>query len=136
MKNRIYYLKDGIVYYDDYKNLNFVSVKNHEIKIPYVSMDPDEVDSYKEIVPSPQAKPYRSAPEKLFRVLTDLTSVIYLTEDTFKNLSGQINNYLNEIEDYERMCIIRDVTEFYYSQINKKKAQIDDYIKHFNKLNK
>jgi hypothetical protein len=136
MKNKVYYLKDGIVYYEDKKSLHFISVKNPEIKISYVAMDPDEVDTYKEIVPSPQAKPYRSAPEKLFRVLTDINTVIYLTEESFSNISRQVNNYLNDIEDYERMCILRDISIFYQEQRKKKKAQIEDYIKHFNKIKK
>lgn len=136
MKNRVFYLKDGDVYYEDKKNFNFVSVKNPDIKIPYVSMSPDEVETYKEIISVEQAKPYRSAPEKLFRILTDMNTVIYLTEDSFQNISKQVNNYLNDIEDYERMCIIRDISHFYEEQRKKKRAQIDDYIKHFNKINK
>lgn len=136
MKNRVFYLKDGDVYYEDKKNLNFVSVKNPDIKISYISMHPDEVETYKEIVSVSQAKPYRSAPEKLFRVLTDLNTVIYLTEDSFYNISKQVNGYLNDIEDYERMCILRDITFYYEEQRKKKKAQIEDYIKHFNKIKK
>jgi len=136
MKNRVFYLRDDVVYYEDKKNFNFVSVKNPDIKISYISMNPDEVEKFKEIISVEKARPYRSAPEKLFRVLIDINTVIYLTEDSFYNISKQVNNYLNDIEDYERMCILRDISILYEEQRKKKKAQIDDYIKHFNKLKK
>jgi hypothetical protein len=136
MKKYIFYLYKGDTYYDDRKKFSFVSVKNPEFLISYISMDPDELEEFKEIEPSSQSKPYRSAAEKLFRNMTDLSSVIYLTQETFVNLMRQLNNYLQEIEDYERMCVLRDVTELYYVENSKKKSEIEDYIKHFNKLNK
>jgi len=34
------------------------------------------------------------------------------------------------------MCILRDITFYYEEQRKKKKAQIEDYIKHFNKIKK
>ena len=136
MKKSTFYLYKGEVYYEDRKKFNFVNVKNPQISISYVSMNPDEVDEFKEIIPSTQAKPYRSAPEKLYRIITDVTTVIYLTEDSFSNISKQVNEYLNDIEDYERMCVTRDIAFFYKLEREKKKAQIDDHIKHFNKLKK
>lgn len=136
MKKYTYYLYDGDTYYEDKKTLKFISVKDPSITISYVSLHPDVLDKFKEILPNDRSKPYRSVSEKLFRVMTDLTNVIYLTEDSFKNLTRKTNEYLEEIEDYERMCIMRDVEEFYKLQTSKKKAQIDDYIKHFNKLKK
>jgi len=137
MKSKfIFYLKDGIVYYDDKKNLRFVAVKNPDIFVSYVSMDPDEVDTYNEIEASPNALHYRTAPEKLLRILTDMGTVMYLTEESFINIFKQVNNYLSEIEDYERMCIIRDVQEYFKLQNSRKKAEIEDYIKHHNKAKK
>jgi hypothetical protein len=137
MKSRfIFYLKDGVVYYDDKKNLRFVAVKNPDIFVSYVSMDPDEVDTYKEIDASSNALHYRTAPEKLLRILTDMGTVMYLTEESFINIFKQVNNYLSEIEDYERMCIIRDVQEYFKLQNSRKKAEIEDYIKHHNKAKK
>ena len=133
MKSRFkFYLKDGVVYYDDKKNLRFVAVKNPDIFVSYVSMDPDEVDTYKEIDASSNALHYRTAPEKLLRILTDMRTVMYLTEDSFLNVSKQVNKYLEDIEDYERMCIIRDIKEYFFLQNSKKKAEIEDYIKHHN----
>jgi hypothetical protein len=136
MKKFTYYLYKGETYYDDYKKLRFISVKNPDVFISYISMHPDEVDKFIEVEPNQRAKPYRSAPEKLFRVITDLTTVIYLTQETFDNLSKQLNSYLSDIEDYERMCVMRDVAEYYKIETSKKKAEIEDYIKHFNKLKK
>ena len=137
MKSRfIFYLKDGVVYYDDKKKLRFVAVKNPDIFISYVSLDPEEVDAFKEIDANSNALHYRTAPEKLLRILTDMRTVMYLTEDSFLNISKQVNKYLEDIEDYERMCIIRDIKEYFYYQNSKKKAQIEDYIKHHNKAKK
>lgn len=137
MKSKFkFYLKEGTVYYDDKKNLRFVAVKNPEIFIPYNSLYPDEVDIFKEIDASSNALHYRTAPEKLLRILTDMRTVMYLTEDSFLNISKQVNKYLEDIEDYERMCIIRDIKDYFYYQNSKKKAQIEDYIKHHNKEKK
>lgn len=136
MKKYNYYLYDGETYYEDKKNLKFISVKDPNISISYCTLHPDEVDRFKEILPNEKAKAYRTAPEKLYRILTDIKTVMYLTEDSFFNISKQVNGYLEEIEDYERMCVIRDIDFFYKEQRLKKKAQIDDYIKHFNKMKK
>lgn len=137
MKSRFkFYLKEGTVYYDDKKNLRYVAVKSPEIFMPYVSLDPEEVDTFKQIEVNPNALHYRTAPEKLLRILTDMRTVMYLTEDSFLNISKQVNKYLEDIEDYERMCIIRDIKDYFYYQNSKKKAQIEDYIKHHNKEKK
>lgn len=136
MKKYNFYLYKGSAYYEDTKKLCFVSVVNQDINISYVSIEPDELEKFQEVSPSPNAKAYRSIPEKIYRNLTNMSAVCYLTEDTFKNLTKKLNNYLRDIEDYERMCVLRDVTEFYYIQNTKKKAEIQDYIKHFNKIKK
>ena len=137
MKSRFkFYLKEGTVYYNDKKNLRFVAVKNPDIFISYVSLDPEEVDAFKEIDANSNALHYITAPEKLLRILTDMRTVMYLTEDSFLNISKQVNKYLEDIEDYERMCIIRDIKDYFYYQNSKKKAQIEDYIKHHNKAKK
>lgn len=136
MKKYNYYLYNGEVFYTDNKNIKFVSVKNPEHTISYSDLDPDELDKFKEIVPCENAKHYRTAPEKLYRVMTDLTNVLYLTEDSFLNLFNQVNNYLEGIEDYERMCVLRDVESFYYLQQKLRKSEIEDRIKHFNKVKK
>lgn len=136
MKKYNYYLYEGDTYYEDKKGLKFVNVKDPSITISYVSIHPDDLERFKEILPNDRSKPYRSAPEKLYRVMSDLTNVIYLTEDSFGNLIKRLNKYLESIEDYERMCVLRDVKEFYNSQISKKKSEIQDYIKHYNKLKK
>jgi hypothetical protein len=52
-----------------------------------------------------------------------MSSVIYLTEETFNNVYTKTKNYLNGIEDYERMGVIRDVKEYYADQISKKKCK-------------
>jgi hypothetical protein len=124
------------VYYEDTKKLSFIKVSDPSVELSYVSMHPDEVEKFIEVVPGTGSKQYRSIPEKLYRNLTNMSTVIYLTDETFENLFKKLNNYFNSIEDYERMCVLRDVAEYYYSQISKKKSEIDDYIKHFNKKNK
>lgn len=136
MKKYAYYLYDGDTYYEDKKTLKFINVKDPTITISYVSMDPDEVEKFKEVLPNERSKPYRTADEKLFRVLTDISTVIYLTKDSFDSLVKKTNKYLQSIEDYERMCVLRDVVEYYILQNTKKRSQIEDYIKHFNKLKK
>lgn len=136
MKKYAYYLYDGDTYYEDKKTLKFINVKDPTITISYVSMDPDEVEKFKEVLPNERSKPYRTADEKLFRVITDISTVIYLTKDSFDSLVKKTNKYLQSIEDYERMCVLRDVVEYYILQNTKKRSQIEDYIKHFNKLKK
>lgn len=136
MKNYNYFLYEGDAYYEDKKKLKFVNVKDPSVTISYVSLHPDDLERFKEILPNDRAKPYRSAQEKLYRVMSDLSNVIYLTEDSFENLMKKLFKYLESIEDYERMCVLRDIKEFYLKQKSKKKAEIEDYIKHFNKLKK
>ena len=136
MKKFVFYLYKGDVFYEDNKKLKFVSVKNPEVTISFADLSPDELEEFKQVIPSEQAKHYRTPPEKLYRVLTELTNVLYLTEDSFINLSNQINNYLEEFEDYERMCVMRDIKEYYYLQQKLKRAQIEDRIKHYNKQKK
>lgn len=136
MKKYTFYLYKGFTYYEDTKKLSFVKVSDPSVVISYVSMDPDEVDKFREISPSLNAKAYRSIPEKIYRNLTNMSAVCYLTEYTFENLMKKLNKYMKEIEDYERMCVLRDVTEFYKNQTANKKAEIQDYIKHFNKTKK
>jgi hypothetical protein len=136
MKNYTFYLYNGSSYYEDTKKLSFIKVSDPTIELSYISMHPDEVDKFTEVVPGTGSKQYRSIHEKMYRNLTNMSSVIYLTEETFNNVYTKTKNYLNSIEDYERMCVVRDVKEYYNDQISKKKSQIEDYIKHFNKLKK
>lgn len=136
MKKYNYYLYKSEVYYEDNKKLKFISLKNPEVEISYSNLEPDEIDEFKQILPGENAQHYRTPPEKLYRVMSDLTNVVYLTEDSFINLSKQVNSYLEGIEDYERMCVMRDIKVYYYLQQKLKKAEIEDRIKHYNKVKK
>lgn len=131
-----FYLYEGETYYENKKTLKFISVKNPKVVISFTSLNPDEVDNFKEILPNENSKSFRSAEEKFYRVLTDIKSVMYLTDESFANITKQVINYLNGIEDYERMCVIRDIKYLFEELKRTKQAEIQDYIKHHNKLKK
>lgn len=124
-----FYLIEGKVWMTDDRKLKFVSVSDPERKIDYTSMDPDTAQSMKEIVPSPDTFVKDAPQERLYRILTDLSTVKFLNEDSFRDVSGKVRAYLEEIEEWERMCLIRDISEFYNENRRKRKEEIDGFLK-------
>lgn len=133
IKKNKFYLHEGEVWKSDDSKLRFVKVSDPEQVIKYVSMKPELVDRFVEIKPSQDTYVKDAPQEKLYRVITDVTTVIFLNEDSFRDISANVSAYLQEIEEWERMCVIRDIGKFYLAQRQKRKAEIEDYIKHHNK---
>lgn len=132
-KKSKFYLHEGEVWKSEDANLRFVKVSDPEQVVKYVSMKPDLVDGFVEIKPGRDTYVKDAPQEKLYRVITDTTTVIFLNEDSFHDISANVSAYLQEIEEWERMCVIRDIGKLYLGQRRKKKAEIEDYIKHHNK---
>ena len=133
IKKNKFYLHEGEVWKSDDSKLRFVKVSDPEQVVKYVSMKPDLVDRFVEIKPSQDTYVKDAPQEKLYRVITDVTTVIFLNEDSFRDISANVLNYLQEIEEWERMCVVRDVGKFYRRNRDKRKSEIEDYIKHHNK---
>ena len=124
-----FYLYEGKVWRSDDSLLNFVSVSEPDNKLKYASLHPDQEEQFKEIVPN-EATYVRFAPqERLYRVLTDMSTVIFLNEDSFRDISRNVLNYLMKIEEWERMCVVRDVGKYYESYKKAKNEEISNFIK-------
>lgn len=132
MKNK-FFLYEGETWEADEKNLRFVKLSDPEVVMHYPSMHPDLLDKFAEIVPNQETYVRNAPKEKLYRVITDTSTVIFLNEDSFRDISANVLNYLQEIEEWERMCVVRDVGKFYRRNRDKRKSEIEDYIKHHNK---
>ena len=124
------------VYCEDKKKMQFVSLQNPEDVIKFVNLLPDEAEEFKEILPSNYSKGRNSMEERLFRIITDITTILFLTQDSFLNITKQVNKYLLQIEDYERICIVRDITTYYLNKKNERNTEIKDYINKQNKIRK
>lgn len=127
------YLYEGKVWRSDDKMLNFTSLSEPDKVIKYTSLHPDQEELFKEIVPNEATYVRDSPQERLYRVLTDLSTVIFLNEDSFRDISKNVLAYLEEIEEFERMCVVRDITEFYTNNRKKRNAEIDNYVKKHDK---
>jgi hypothetical protein len=128
-----FYLYEGEVWKSNDRSLRFVNVSDPEKVVKYASANPDTVERFVEVKPNQDTYVKDAPQEKLYRVLTDTSTVIYLNEESFRDISKNVSAYLQEIEEWERMCVIRDIAKFYHAQRLKKKAEIEDYIKHHNK---
>lgn len=129
MANYNFYLNKGETFYEDKKKLRFVSVKNPSKIIKFTDLLPDEAEEFV-LVPNNKSN---KAPEKLYRILTDLGTVFFLTDDSFKNITKQVNKYLMENEDFERLCVIRDIISLHDSKHKKKMNEVQEYIKKHDK---
>lgn len=129
MKSVKYYLKEGKTYYNDNKKLKYVCVSDPEITFDFARLSPDENEGFVEVKNSSCSKPQNSVEEKLYRVLTDITTITFLNDETFDAMFKRISGYLAEIEDWERMCVLRDVELHYRRARGKRKSEIDDFIK-------
>lgn len=133
MKKNRFYLYEGEVWKSDDKNLRFVNVSDPTKVVDYVSMNPDAAERFVEVKHN-QDNYVKDAPqEKLYRVITDTTTVIFLNEDSFRDISRNVSAYLQEIEEWERMCVVRDIGKFYHAHRLRRKVEIEDYVKHHNK---
>ncbi len=128
MKSK-FYLREDKVWSADDKNVKFVNLAEPEQSISYTSLHPDELDKFVEIVPNPESYVRNAPQEKLYRVVTDLSTVTYLTEQSFKDISANVLAYLMEIEEWERMCVVRDIGKYFVYHKSKKKSEIEDFIR-------
>jgi hypothetical protein len=77
-----FYLYEGEVWKSDDRSLRYVNVSDPEKVVKYASADPNTVERFVEVKPG-QATYVKDAPqEKLYRVLTDTSTVIYLNEES------------------------------------------------------
>jgi hypothetical protein len=115
-----FFKKYDNIYYEDRKNMKFVLVKDPTQIIDFCNIHPDEANLFVKIHPLPNSQSRNSTLEKKYRIFVDLHTVVHLTPDTVENLSKILIDYLLEIEDYSRLCVVRDV-KFYYEFIQEKK---------------
>lgn len=133
MKSVKYYLKEGKAYYNDNKKLKYVCVSNPDLVFDFTKLSPEENDAFVEVKNASWAKPSNSVEEKLYRVLTDVTTITFLNEETFDAMFKRISQYIMEIEDWERMCVLRDVESYYRDSRGNRKSKINDFIKSHDK---
>lgn len=129
MKSVKYYLKEGKTYYNDNNKLKYVCVSNPELTFDFAKLSPDETEGFVEVKNASWSKPQNSVEEKLYRVLTDIATITFLNDETFDAMFKRISEYLMEIEDWERMCVLRDVESYYRQSRGRRKSEIDDFIK-------
>lgn len=132
MKSK-FYLKEDKVWKADDKNVKFINLTNPDEEISYTSIHPDELERFVEIVPNPETYHKDAPQEKLYRVITDVSTVIFLNEQSFKDISSNVLSYLMKIEEWERMCVVRDIGKYYQYHKSKKKNEIDNFIKNHDK---
>lgn len=125
MSKNNFYIFNEEAYVEDKKKLRFVMVKNPSTIISFTDLHPDQMDNFKEILPVTS----KNAPEKLYRILTDLKTVFFLTKESFDNIANQVTNYLLENEDYLRLIVVKDLIHYYYSRIEKREKLIEDFIR-------
>lgn len=129
MKSTKFYLREGKTYYNDNKRLKYVCISDPDLVFDFTKLSPDEQDGFVEVKNASWSKPHNSVEEKLYRVLTDIFTIMFLNEETFDAMFKRISDYLSEIEDWERMCVMRDLNTYYRSKRGKRKSEIDDFIK-------
>ena len=127
-KNK-FYLHEGEVWKSDDKNLRFFKLADPDAVMKYAGMSPDMIDRFEEITPNPETYRKDAPKEKLYRIITDTSTVIFLNEDSFHDISGNVSAYLQETEEWERMCVVRDIGKFYLANLQKRKAEIEKQIK-------
>lgn len=128
-----FYLYNDKVYIEDKKGLRFIPISNPKEIVKFVDLSPDEAEKFIEIKPNENSQHSKSAPEKLYKIVTDLKTVFFLTPDSFENICKQVNKYLMEIEDFERMAVVRDICIFFKNKMEKIKIEVDDIIKGYEK---
>jgi len=133
-KNAFYIYRDEVWKADD-KNLRFFKLSSPQETKGYPTILPDELDLFIEIKPNPETYQKDSPQEKLYRIITDTATVIFLNKESFNDISANVLNYLMEIEEWERMCVVRDIKRFYDYNKKKKWSEIEDFIKKHDKNN-
>lgn len=128
MGNR-FYIYEGETWLADEKGLRFIRVSDLETIKSYTSIDPDSLDKFVEVKPNKDTFNKNAPKEKLYRVITDMTTMLFLSEDSFTDISRNVLDYLQEIEEWERMCVVRDVGKYYWNYREKRKARIEEQIK-------
>lgn len=128
-----FYLYENETWFADDKRLCFTKLSDPETSMHYTSVHPDTLESFVEIVPNDETHNRNLPQEKLFRVITDLSTVIFLSPESFSDISGNVLTYLGEIEEWERMCIVRDIGKFYEHHRLKKRSRIEDFIRQHDK---
>lgn len=129
MNKTNFYKKDDNIYYEDKKNLKFVLVKDPTQVIDFVNIHPSEAESFKRVFPSTNSQSRNSTNERIYRTFSDLSTIVYMTPETIVNLSKLLREYLIEIEDYDRLCIVRDVVAYYEFEQNRKDQAIKEALK-------
>lgn len=130
MSNKINFFKrEDNIYYEDRKNLKFVLVKDPTQIIDMCDINPDEANLFIRIHPLPNSDPRNYTTEKKYRIFVDLNTVVHLTPDTVEKLSTLLTDYLLEIEDYDRLCIVRDIKIYYEFEQNRKDKVIRETLK-------
>ena len=127
-KNK-FYLHEGEVWKSDDKNLRFFKLADPDAVIKYAGMSPDMIDRFEEITTNPETSRKDAPKEKLYRIITDTSTVIFLNEDSFHDISANVSAYLQEMEEWERMCVVRDIGKFYLRNFQKRKTEIEKQIK-------
>lgn len=128
-----FYLYDGETWIPDDKRMRFVKLSDRSESVAFTSLDPDSLEKFVEVVHDPKSYVRNSPKEKLYRVITDIHTVSFLSEDSFRDISRNVLNYLQEREEWERMCVIRDMGKYYWRYRENKTALIDEEIRKHDK---
>lgn len=132
-KKSSFYLYQDEVWRSDNGNLCFRKVSDPEKVLKYASLTPDQVDEFVEIKPNPATYIKNAPQEKLYRIITDIPTVEFLNEESFQSISSNVSDYLQEIEEWERMSIVRDVKKFYLASRMKRNNTIEEEIRKHDK---
>ncbi len=110
MKKIKFVVFEELVYYENNKTKEYILVKDPTVKIKFTETNRE---LFKEVQVSNNALPKNSQEETLYRVLADINTIIFYAEDTVQNMFEKTTNYLTEIQDFERLCVVRDIKAYY-----------------------
>lgn len=136
MKSKKFYINEGKSFYADNKKLKYICVSDPEIIHDFTKITPEENERFVEVKRAEGSKSVNSVEEKLYRVLCDINTVGFFNEETFDGISQKVSRYLSDIEDWERMCVLRDIGLYYKKSRSKKSTEIESFIKSHEKQSK
>lgn len=129
----MFYLYKGEAWLCNNSNMIMFNVADPSITLDYHSLPPEEASSFTEIKSPKDPYVRKLQPEKLYRIITDTYTSTYLEKNSFEEIYSNVYDYLQETEQYERLCLIRDVRKFYLKFQEKRQIEIENQIKKFDK---
>lgn len=129
MNKTNFFKKDDNIYYEDKKNLKFILVKDPNQVIDFCNIHPDEAALFVRVLPVANSESRNSLFEKKYRIFTDLNTIVHLTPETIESMSKLLIDYLLQVEDFDRLCIVRDVVAYYEFEQERKDQAIKEALK-------